>query len=113
MIIINGSHIIDIKQNEFTINTGVINNTIVYSKGIQLIGALEINTGDASEYGLIINKKIYTNIEIINLNNSLGLVITNNKISFTQNGEYNIELRYKSNSKRITINVIDLTISLA
>jgi len=113
MIVINGSQIIDVKQNEFTINTGILNDTIVYSKNIQIIGALEINTGDASDYGLIINKKIYTNIEIVNLDNNNGIIIKENKISFIQNGEYNIELRYKSISKKITINVIDLMMSLA
>ena len=105
MIIFNGKSIIDIKVNEFTIQTGIVNNEIVYDNATRYIGALEINTGDMSEYGLIINNKLYTNIEVINTTNNEGLVITDNKIHFIKNGEYSIELKYKSVSKNIKITI--------
>jgi hypothetical protein len=111
MIVINGKHIIDIKVNSFTISEGIYNRTYVYNNDIQYIGAQEINTGDSSEFALILNNKIYTNIEIINNNNNL--LINNNRIIFKQPGEYNVDLKYKSVKKTITINVKDITLSLA
>jgi hypothetical protein len=112
MIVINGSKIIDIKTNNFTINAGIYRNEFVYSTGIQLIGALDINTGDLSEYALIINKTIYTDIEITNLSNTSGIEIINNKIQFTKVGDYNIELKYKTVIKQITIHVKDIIVTL-
>lgn len=116
MIVINGKQIIDIKVNNFTISEGIYNNnntnTIVYNNDIQYIGAQEINTGDSSEFALIINKKVYTNIEIIT-NNVNGLIIRNNKIYFIQPGEYNIDLKYKTVINTITIYVEDVILSLA
>jgi hypothetical protein len=111
MIVINGKHIIDIKVNSFTISEGIYNRTYVYNNDTQYIGAQEINTGDSSEFALILNNKIYTNIEIINNNNNL--LINNNRIIFKQPGEYNVDLKYKSVKKTITINVKDITLSLA
>lgn len=111
MIVINGKHIIDIKVNNFTISEGIYNYTNVYNNETQYIGAHEINTGDSSEFALIINKKVYTNIEIINNNNNL--LINDNKIIFKQPGEYNICLKYKSVKKIITINVKDVILSLS
>lgn len=111
MIVINGKNIIDIKVNNFTISKGIYNYTNVYNNETQYIGAHEINTGDSSEFALIINKKVYTNIEIINNNNNL--LIIDNKIIFKQPGEYNICLKYKSVKKTITINVKDVILSLS
>lgn len=110
MIIFNGKHIIDVFTNDFTIKKGIYNESIVYTKGIQYIGAHEINTGDASEFALIINKNVYTNIEI--KSNNEGLIIENNKIYFNQSGEYNIELKYKTIKKEITVFVSDIIISI-
>ena len=114
MIIINGKHIIDIKVNNFTISEGIYNYTNVYKKynnETQYIGAHEINTGDSSEFALIINNIVYRNIEIINDNNNL--LINDNKILFKQPGKYNICLKYKSVKKTITINVKDVILSLS
>lgn len=111
MIVINGKQIIDIKVNNFTISEGIYNSKYVYNNDTQYIGAQEINTGDSSEFALILNNKVYTNIEIINNNNSL--LITNNRIIFKHPGEYNVVLKYKSVKKTITINVEDVILSLA
>ena len=110
MIIFNGKQIIDIFTNDFTIKSGIYNDSIVYNKDIHYIGAQEINTGDASEFALIINKKVYTNIEI--KSNNEGLIIENNKIYFNQIGEFNIELKYKTIVKNITVFVSDIILSI-
>ena len=115
MIVINGKQIIDIQHKNGSLKTSVCDYFELYKQDLDFIGAHEINTGDTSNYSLLINKKQFDNIEILqeqNEPNYSDIKIENNKVFFNKSGNASITLKYKHIEKNIDVNVKDVVITL-
>lgn len=120
MIVINGKQIIDIQHKNGSLKTSVCDYFELYKQDLDFIGAHEINTGDTSDYSLIINKKQFDNIEILQEQNEptsqepnySDIKIENNKVFFNKSGNTSITLKYKHIEKNIDVNVKDVVITL-